>query len=388
MVAKRRFLFIAKDLSYGGAERALIDLLYALSLDSDNDISLFLYEHKGKWIDSIPRGVRVLEENKIYSLNLASFSKKVKSFCFKRVLVESLIKTLLGCFNDKKSRSWLSQVLRARYSWQYDKIEGEYDIACTFLGPFNALDYVNAKVKLGWLHTDHSHLISWKCLELKMYRKVDTIVHVGENALSSFLSLFPELESKSEIIENVINYNAIIEKSIIDPLAPSNCIKIVSIGRVVKQKGFNKIPHIAKSLAASKLNFKWIVVGDGPQMQELIQETKSMGISESVSFIGFDKNPYRYMKWAELCIQPSLYEGKSIAVREALLLGCQVLVPDFEKHPSHVNPNYKVFSSNDFVKAVVHYIVNSDVKKVMSDGCIYEEELTFKTLKALYEKVL
>lgn len=388
MAIRRRILFIAKDLSYGGAERALIDLLSALSVDGENDISLFLYEHKGKWINSVPEGVRLLDANRNYSLNMTSVSNKLKSLCLKKVFVELVIRIILGFVKKTKSQSWISQVLRARFSWDYDKIEGEYDLACTFLGPFNALDYVNARVKMGWLHTDHSHLISWRWLELKMYRKADIIAHVGENALKSFLLKFPELDYKSEIIENVLDCNSIIEKSLVEPLELSNCIKIISVGRLVRQKGFDKIPLIAKALTELKVNFEWIIIGDGPLMKNLMFETKSLGIDKSVSFIGFDNNPYRYMRWAEFCIQPSLYEGKSIAVREALLLGCQVLVPDFEIYISHANPNYKVFNSCNFVDDVVLFIANNNMKNIENNGRVYEEDITSITINTIYEKVL
>lgn len=387
MATRRRILFIAKDLSYGGAERALIDLLSALSKDDENEISLFLYEHKGEWINSIPEGVRLLDLSRTYSLNMSSVSTKLKSMCFKKLLVESAVRTVLGFVKKSKSKSWISQVLRARLSWGYDQIEGEYDLACTYLGPFNALDYVNARVKVGWLHTDHSHLISWRWVELNMYCKADIIAHVGENALKSFLQKFPELGYKSEIIENVLDCNSIIGKSELEPLELSNVIRIISVGRLVRQKGFNKIPLIAKALAESKLNFEWIVIGDGPLMGDLILETKSLGIHESVSFVGFDNNPYKYMKWAEFCIQPSLYEGKSIAVREALLLGCQVLVPNFEIYISHPNPNYKVFNSGNFIDEVVSHIKNCEIQSVEKSGRIYEEEITSITLNTLYEKI-
>lgn len=388
MAIRRRILFIAKDLSYGGAERALIDLLSSLSVDSENDISLFLYEHKGKWINSVPERVRLLNANRNYSLNMSSVSNKLMFLRFKKVFVELVIRIVLEFVNNTKSKSWISQVLRARFSWDYDKLEGEYDLACTFLGPFDVLDYVNARVKMGWLHTDHSHLISWRWLELKMYRKADIIVHVGENALNSFLLKFPELDNKSEIIENVLDCNSIIEKSVVEPLELSNCIKIVSVGRLVRPKGFDKIPLIAKALTDLGLNFEWIIIGDGPLMKDLMLETKSLGIDQSVSFIGFDNNPYRYMRWAEYCIQPSLYEGKSIAVREALLLGCQVLVPDFEIYISHANPNYKVFNSYNFVDEVAFFVANNDLRNVKNNGRIYEEKITSITINTIYEKVV
>ena len=60
----------------------MIDLLSALSVDGENDISLFLYEHKGKWINSVPEGVRLLDANRNYSLNMTSVSNKLKSLCF------------------------------------------------------------------------------------------------------------------------------------------------------------------------------------------------------------------------------------------------------------------------------------------------------------------
>ena len=65
---------------------------------------------------------------------------------------------------------------------------------------------------------------------------------------------------------------------------------------------------------------------------------------------------------------------------EALLLGCQVLVPDFEIYISHANPNYKVFSSCNFVDDVVLFIANNNMKNIENNGRVYEEDITSKPL--------
>ena len=107
---------------------------------------------------------------------------------------------------------------------------------------------------MGWLHTDHSHLISWRWLELKMYGK-RMLLRMLAKMHSRVFTEVSELDYKSEIIENVLDCNSIIEK-VVEPLDLSNCIKIISVGRLVRQKGFDKIPLIAKALTELKINFE------------------------------------------------------------------------------------------------------------------------------------
>ena len=63
-------------------------------------------------------------------------------------------------------------------------------------------------------------------------------------------------------------------------------------------------------------------------------------MEEYVIILGKKENPYPYIKNCDVYIQPSRYEGKSVAVREAQLLGKPVIITNYVTASSQVRDGY------------------------------------------------
>src|SRR5690606_31126106 len=100
-------------------------------------------------------------------------------------------------------------------------------------------------------------------------------------------------------------------------------ISLVSVGRIDNStKRFNLIPEISKLLKdASILNYKWIVVGDGPDMESNKQLVEKLSVSNFVEFVGEKVNPYPYIERSDLFVLTSAYEGYPMVVGESMILG-------------------------------------------------------------------
>lgn len=80
-----------------------------------------------------------------------------------------------------------------------------------------------------------------------------------------------------------------------------------------------------------------LLVGDGPERQNLEQRVNKLNISEQVIFAGFKSPATDYMALMELFLLPSLSEGTSMTLLEAMSLGIPCLVSDVGGNPEVIH---------------------------------------------------
>ena len=102
----------------------------------------------------------------------------------------------------------------------------------------------------------------------------------------------------------------------------------VSVGRLIRSKGHRFLLNAVKILKDAELPVHLIILGEGGQRASLEEQALKLGISDDISMPGFVMNPYAYMARADAVVMPSLYEGFSIAVVEALACGVPVISTD------------------------------------------------------------
>jgi glycosyltransferase involved in cell wall biosynthesis len=96
-------------------------------------------------------------------------------------------------------------------------------------------------------------------------------------------------------------------------------IFIVFIGRLIDGKG---LPDLLEAFARlSEPNIKLIIVGDGPQKENLLKQSRNLKIAEKVSFLGYRKHSdtISILKLADIFVNPSYTEGLPTTVLEAAL---------------------------------------------------------------------
>ena len=101
---------------------------------------------------------------------------------------------------------------------------------------------------------------------------------------------------------------------------------LVAIGRLVPQKGFDRLLD-AFARAASAAAQLWIL-GTGPLAAPLRERAGSLGLESRVHFPGLVAEPYPWLRHADLFVQASRFEGSPNALLEALACGTRVVAYD------------------------------------------------------------
>jgi glycosyltransferase involved in cell wall biosynthesis len=105
-------------------------------------------------------------------------------------------------------------------------------------------------------------------------------------------------------------------------------VLILTVGRLTVQKG-----HTYLLDAIARINIegvKYLFVGDGPLRAELEAKAKDLGISKTVFFLGVRSDIEELLFVADIFVQPSLWEGLSLALLEALMAGLPVVATRVE----------------------------------------------------------
>lgn len=348
MEIKPRIMILIHYLEIGGAESALIGLLQTLDPDRV-DVDLFLYDHRGELMSDIPSWVNVLPAIKSYTMLERPIKDVIKEGCFK-IAWRRLIGKRKAYWRFKRSGSSLENYSVFFYAMsETNKVlpkinpDVEYDLAISFLTPHCfVLDNVNARKKIGWIHTDYSKIWLDVEEEWKMWSRLDRIVSISSDVTRTFCQVFPHAVDKIVEIENILSPGFILNRSklidkdyVLKEFGADGSVVFLTIGRFCHPKKMEEIPDILKLLREKGHDVRWYIIGfgDDSQIRGSISRT---GMEDYVKILGKKTNPYPYIAACDFYVQPSRYEGKSITVREAQILGKPVIVTDYPTAKSQV----------------------------------------------------
>lgn len=334
----KKILVFSQAMELGGTESALLGLLDKID-KSEYIVDLFLMRHSGELLKYIPTDINLLPENKKYASLAVPIIDVLKKHEFKIVFLRAIAK-LLAFLKQKHLKISGNNVIALEYSHKYTncvmpKISStEYDLAISFLTPhYFVAEKVIAKKKIAWIHTDYSAVKVDVDSELKMWDKFDKIISISDDVTNSFVGTFPSLANKVTVIENIISKSYIdalvSDFSVENEMVNDGNIKLLSIGRFCYAKNFDNVSQICKLIRDNGLNVKWYLIGFGCDENLIREKIIEYGMQDYVIILGKKENPYPYIKACDIYIQPSRYEGKSIAVREAQILNKPVIITDF-----------------------------------------------------------
>ncbi|WP_102348298.1 glycosyltransferase [Bacillus sp. Marseille-P3661] len=291
---KKKLLFIIPSLSGGGAERVIVTLLKRLSREKF-DMKLVLLVKEGTYLKEIPNDIEIINLNvqrvrsAVYPL-LSTIWKVKPDVIFSTLGHLNLALILLKFLFPKKSKLVVREgsiVSRNILANKFPKI--------------------------------------WALLYKYFYKNADLIICQSQFMRDDLMSNFNVPSKKMHIIYNPVDITVIEAKSNQDP-RPSPMkeenVNIIAIGRLSQEKGYERIIEAFPNLLEKKPNSKLFFLGMGPKEQQLKEKCRSMGIQESVQFIGFQENPYVWLKYADLFIISSYYEGLPNVLLEAIACKC------------------------------------------------------------------
>lgn len=333
---KKNILFVIDSLALAGAEKSLVTLLSLIDY-SKYKVDLQLFSYGGELEQLLPKEVNLLSK-----LDYMEFT----SLSLKQAIIEGIFKFKL---NYLLARIKFSLILRkgkfdnkakARLFWETNKncieeSKQEYDIAIAYaqgVPTFYVADKIKAKKKYAWINTSYQLEGIEKVYQKNKYEKFDKIVPVSDSAKEIFENVYPEFANRLEIIYDINNPKIMVEMSKIGKTLPKikNSIKILTIGRLDRNKGYDIALDACKILRDRGIEIKWYVLGKGPLKEEIESRIKELGLEDYFILLGVTSNPYGYIKSADIYVQTSRFEGFGLAIAEARILNVPVVTTEFD----------------------------------------------------------
>lgn len=346
----KKVLFLIHTLGAGGAEKVLVNLVNNLDRKK-YDITVMTVIDTGIYRDELISDIKYKTMFRIPSfLN----RKKEKNNESGSLLNKTSKKKKL--FAKIYSFFWRWAPVRLIYKW---KIRTKYDVEVAFLEGISSkiISASNQKSKkYSWIHVDllnekkSENVFRNRKSEKKCYQKFDKIVTVSNTVKEQFVKKFDYNEKDVIVKYNVINDEEIISKSFekVEKLKDNDGLKIVTIGRLSKQKGYDRLLEVALKLKQDNLKFSISIIGIGPKEDELKEFVKNNDLSDYVNFLGFKKNPYPYLKQADLFVCSSRSEGFSTVASEATILGIPIVSTECSGMHELLGENeYGIITKND-----------------------------------------
>ncbi len=339
-------IFIAIHyMEIGGAESALLGLLMSIDY-SRFDVDLFIYSHRGELLSLVPPGVNILSEVGVYSMIEQPMVKALKSGYVRLVWRRLLAKWKYSRYRKETPSTGVDAALHQYVGDCVTPIlprinpDVEYDLAISFLTPHNIVrDKVRAKKKIAWIHTDYSIISINTQTELPVWNAFDAIVSISPEVKKAFIQTFPTLEPKIIDIENILSADFVRKRA--EEFDASRefagPINLLSVGRYCTAKNYDNVPDICRRIRNNGVDVHWYIIGYGGSESLIRKKIAEAGMEEHVTLLGKKDNPYPYIKACDIYVQPSRYEGKSVTVREAQILGKPVAVTAYPTAPSQIN---------------------------------------------------
>ena len=189
--------------------------------------------------------------------------------------------------------------------------------------------------KIAWVHADlktdpwtqNSHIYQSLEEEKTAYQRYNQVVCVSkavEQVMKDLYSLQHATTIYNPIDTGVILHGA---KQLIN-FTPSSSFKIVTVGRLVPQKGFDRLIRIVGKLMRNGTDVELYIIGEGTERKNLVHIIQEESLEKQVHLMGFLDNPYALMAKMNLFVCSSIAEGYSLVIAEAMTLGLPVLSTD------------------------------------------------------------
>lgn len=296
----KKVLFLIPTLGGGGAERVLVNLV--------NNLDKTKYDITVKTL----------------------FKSNVNSKYLK-----SDIRYIEGKIKQFKGNTYVLKLFSPKFLYKFF-IKDKYDLVISYLeGPTARIVAgcpENDTRLLSWIHcrleTKNRASVSFRNFDeaVSCYSRFDKNVCVS-NLVKQYFDDILSLEQSAEVIYNTNDGEKILilADEPIDDIKLSNDINIISVGRLVHIKGFERLISAHKQLLDVGIKNHIYIIGDGALNDDLIKQIDALCVADTVHLLGFKHNPYKYVAVSDLYVCPSISEGFSTAVTEALILGVPVV---------------------------------------------------------------
>lgn len=298
----KKIAIFQADLNIGGIQKSCINILNNIDLKK-YEVDLYLVDKNNVFIKDLNKDINVF------------YIQKLPKFA--RILPFGLLKLF------------------------YDNhITKEYDVAIDFNTYSNetALQTLKTKSKkrITWIHNDflikRKEEIRFRIIHFlfkSKYKYFDAFYAVSLGSLESFKTLHNFSNKEYVVLPNLID-----TKEIKDKLKENSTLKVddtkinvVSIGRIVHQKGFDILVNEIAKIKDELTNYHFYIIGGGKEYDNIQELINKNNLHSLITLLGYQSNPYPILKKMDAFILTSRYEGQGMVFLEAKCLDLDIIMP-------------------------------------------------------------
>lgn len=285
---KKSILFILPDLNAGGAERIVTTIANHLPREKFSP-SILLLRKEGLYLDFLQNDVEIID--------------------IKTPRIRHALKPILKQIRKRKPDIVFSG---------YGEVNAYLSL---FIKLFPKTKFIARETNVVSQHVTRREILFF----YKFYNNYNKIICQSDDMMNDLVKNFKIKNNKLIKINNPVDFNFIEEKleNATKPESYREGFKnVVAIGNLSSRKGFDNLLKVFVKL--KQHNVLLHILGDGRDREMLHQMKQNLGL-ENVIFHGVQKNPYPFLKFADLFVLSSRYEGFPNVLLEAGACGTYTL---------------------------------------------------------------
>ncbi len=389
---KKKILFVIPSLRSGGAEKSLLTLLTLIDYQKYS-VDLLCFRREGLFYDKIPSEVNVITGTEDYEI-FDGGAKSAVMYFLKKGKLSSAVDRIryISAYTEKNPD------LKVKKMWQLLKkqlpqVNEKYDCVIGYLegnASYYAADYENADKRICYVHSDIKKLGINKAANTEAFEKCDVIVTVSQACADSIADEFSFAESKTVVIENITSARLLRQSAQSETVfdKSSDEAVILTVGRFSPPKGIDLAVKAAKILKEKDYKFKWYHIGTGELKSEIEDMISSLGVENEFILLGERSEPYPYIGQCDIYVQPSRYEGKSIAIDEAKCLCRPIVTTNFTTVADQINDGVNglvcQMNETDIAQKIETLLKDGDLRKTFSENLKNEKTGNEEELEKFY----
>ena len=362
---KRKILFVIHEMTMGGAQRVVSNLLNGLDRQFF-EVHLALFNKKGVLLENIKKDVTIHD--------------------LKASRVMTGAHKLIGLILKEKPAVVFTGITHVNL------------MVATFIPLFKLFlketTFITREVNIPTIRAEHMKKSKKMDRVYKRFiLRFDTIIAQSNFMKEDILKSYGLKDQHVTVVNNPLDKNAILKKleeKNNKKLLAEGKINIVATGMLRKQKGFEQLLDVMPLLDK---RYHLSIVGEGVERKVLEEKIEYLNITEQVTLLGLQKNPYIYMEEADLVVLSSLYEGFPNVILEANACGKFVVAfacPGVSEEIIVEGLNGVLVEDKNidiFAQAIEKYAnVDHDKEKIIKTVECYAVESVVESYKKIFTK--
>ncbi|WP_111682649.1 glycosyltransferase [Winogradskyella tangerina] len=167
-----------------------------------------------------------------------------------------------------------------------------------------------------------------------LYKKSEMVISNSYGNAGDLVNNFEVPSQKMHVIHNPIDLEKINDIAPVEDFFDSSKFNMVTLGRLDIGKNHTMLIKALHKLQNPQLRL--YILGSGDMQDELENLVNKLDVNSQVRFLGFDPNPYKYLKSADLFVFGSNHEGFPNVLLEAMACGLPILSTNCQSGPSEI----------------------------------------------------